>query len=214
MPPTYLPARTPVRAILLVHAFGLGLVLLALLVAHLRQLPLDTFVLGPLALVERAMAEIQAHPEEGIHVLARVALPPYAGVMQLTKLALWVSVVTLALRAPRARGERVALALFPLAMAQEAAFLTLDHVQPVVIVYAIYLAALACTLGVVRHDAGSPVCLVLALVWMGVRMGADGFLPDGTTLVALETLAGLLGAALWALYLASLAPDVKAGASV
>ena len=205
-------ARMPLCAIFLIHSLGIGLLLLAAIAAKLRDLPFETFALSPLSLVERALLEIQAHPEEGIHVLARVQVPPYAGVLHLGKLILWTCAATLVFRAPRSRIERAALLLFPLAMICEASFLALEHVQPVEVVFAVYLAALACTLGMARHDAGRPVCLVIALLWLGVRMGADSLLGEGMPLLALETLSGLLAPALWALYLVSLSGDDRDGA--
>lgn len=204
-------ARTPVRAILFIHAACIALVLGGALVTMLCGLPFETLALGPLALVELAMREIQLHPEEGIHVLARVQLPAYAGALHLAMLCLWAAAAALAARTPYGLLKRLALLAFPLAMLQDTAFLTLEHAEPTFLVQAIYLAALGATICAAPGAALRAPSLLLALAWLVVRTGADLVLDDGAPLLAVETLAGLLAPALWGYYLATRPPDGASG---
>lgn len=180
----------------------------AALFARWRGLGFETFALPPLSLIELAMREIQAHPEEGIHVLARVQLPATAGALHLLMLALWAAAVPLALRLPGPLGTRALLALFPLAMLQDTAFLTLEHVALAALVQAIYVAALVATLCAHGSAALRAPALLLALLWLVVRTTTDILLPEGTALLAVETFAGLAAPALWITYLAGVSsPD-------
>lgn len=163
--------------------------------------PFATLADPPIAATEQALLEVQRHPEEGIHALARVQLPPYTGILHLTHAGLWCAALALALRLPTRPVLRIALAAFPLALAQEAFLLSAERLGHETLWHLAYLLFFVLALVAARRVGLFPT-LVLTTPWLLLRLCAD-LLPSAP-LVALtaETFAGLCAPLLWCLALA------------
>lgn len=177
-------------------------------------LPFSTIALDPLSAVEAALHEVQLHPEEGIHALARLHLPPYTGVLHTSAGLLWGVALAVALYRLRPNGTNrsnrtyfsacatlFALA-FTLALLQDTLFLTSWRSGHEYLLDAFYLLLLVAAISPAlrrpsRLAAAQLLCL---LAWLLLRKIADDLLPPLPS-DYLERLADLEIPSLWLTYL-------------
>lgn len=189
-------AVSPLRPLLLLHAACLAYFCCWGLFAASQARPFSILTIDPVSAVEAALLDVQQHPGEGIHALARIQLPPYTGVLHLSSALLWGIAAAFALQ----RRATWAVALLPLLLLQESVFITSERLGFGLGLNFVYLAALGTTLREMARPAipGRPEHLACLVLWLLARFSVDLFgLPTALT-QGLEVYCGVQAALLYA----------------
>lgn len=202
-----MPGDAPHHLLLRQHLLACALTALYLLawtaLARGQGHPFALLADSPIAATEQALLEVQRHPEEGIHALARVKLPPYTGILHLTHAGLWCAAAALALLLRRRPLARAALFLFPLLMAQEGFLLISERLGHERLFDLLYLAAYLVALLTTRAAASGNFSALLAIApWLLLRATADLLLPTPEAAQVLEAFTDLTLPLLYCLALA------------
>lgn len=192
------PASALLRNLVLLHAACLVYFFAWALLASLQGHPLATLSTDAVSAVESSLLEVQHHPEEGIHALARIQLPPYTGILHATVTMLWAIAAAFALVG---RGARP-LGIFALLMLQEELFLTSERLPHADALPFVYLLPLFAGRSALLAPPNGPVFSAVFAGWLLVRMAADSFFSAALT-AQVECYAELQAALIFAFLMAA-----------
>lgn len=174
-----MPGASPalLRVLLLLHGVCFAYFFAWTLIASIQGHPIATLGTDAVSAVESSLREVQEHPEEGIHALARIQLPPYTGILHTTVIMLWAVASAFAFLG---RGTRP-LGPFALLMLQEELFLTSERLPHGEVLALVYLIALLWGFWRASGREGGLAIPCVFAGWLLVRAAADSFLSPTLT---------------------------------
>ncbi len=182
----------PIRSLIILHLLCAGYFFAWVSIASLFDHPVSVLSTDAVSAVESSLREVQQHPEEGIHALARIQLPPYTGILHTSIAMLW------AIAAAFALGKRATwpMGVFAILMLQEGLFLSSERLPHAGLLWILYFAALVAALWGHGLGRGMRLAPKVFLFWLLVRTLADSVLSPTLTPIV-ECFAELQAAALF-----------------